>query len=142
MLMGIYLAIAFYTVIAYPGDADGVIVLFLMLALIMVKNIMGHRLYLRMMNNGIHQDGFGVLFFILWIFNLVCFIIIAGMVADELFQENFTVFFQRSMSEILMITSSYLFLLTGLYALVFDVPIEKKVKKQYDASAGLLQHDQ
>jgi hypothetical protein len=100
---------------------------------------MGHKLYIRMKNNEMHQDGFGVLFFILWIFNIVCFIIIVNMVTEEFSQEDFARLFGRPIEDILMLVSSYLFIFTGIFTLLLDVPIDRKVKKQFDASVGLLQ---
>jgi hypothetical protein len=139
--MAIYLFIACYAVIKYPGDAAGTAVLLIGFAVVLLKNLMGHRLYLKTKNNEIHEDGFGALFFILWFFNVIIFVMIIGMITDDLSGNPVARLFQRSIDDILMLTSSYIFVFTELYTLILDVTLEKKVKKNYDAALGLLQDD-
>lgn len=120
------------------SDIDDLILITLFLSLMFVKNFMGRKLYSRLANKDIHEPGFGVFFYFLWILNVVCNIIILTFAFETFPSKVLMQLRWQDLPELIALFCFYLYLLTSLYCLLFDLKIEKLVRRQYDPSADLL----
>lgn len=146
LIVSVYACIVLFFFVKEPGGGSGN---FLTLLLIIVsfasfffKNLMGNRLCGQLKNNISHTDSFGLSFYLLWLACLVLTIILIVILWGEASAEMFTDLGGRKLTDIALISSLYLLIATSVYTLVLDIPIERKIRKQYNIADDLLKDEQ
>lgn len=123
------------------SDIVELVFLLLVVASMIGKNYMGRKLYTRLSNKDVHEPGFGAFFYFLWILNIICFILLFLFALDTFTAKTFSNISWENFRELLALFTLfgfYIFLLSSLYCLIFDITIEKLVRRQYDPAAELL----
>ena len=113
----------------------------LFLSLMFVKTMMGRKLYARLKNHDVHEPGFGAFFYFLWILNIVCVVMLLVFAIDTIPSRLFLSFSLEALVDLVAFVSFYLYVLSSIYCLAFDISIEKKVRHQYDLSGELLKDE-
>jgi hypothetical protein len=146
LIVSVYTCIVLFFFVKEPVEGlDDFLGLFLILisfAAFFFKNLMGNRLCNQLKNNISHTDSFGLGFYLLWLVCLVLTLILIVMLLGATTAEMFTNLRGRKFTDIILISSLYLLIATSVYTLVLDIPIERKIRKQYNIADGLLKDEQ
>jgi hypothetical protein len=114
------------------------LLIYLGLVIFFVKNLYSFKFHLELKGINYYSKTRAVIFYVLWSLVLILTILL-GIGMFTTLNEAKRILDSGSWFEPVTYLTVWLFVVTSLYTLVFDIQLSRKLKKQSDPSIGLLE---